>query len=107
MPPLAGEFEPVRRVVTEMGEVGEGDVYWATPPVPGLAAGCVEEAFARGALGVVVAGRRVEPWAGRFVLEVNDSAQKLGDLAAKCGRHGPAGTVVLVAANPQPARRAG
>ncbi len=107
LPPLAGEFEPVRRIVTEMSDVAEGDVYWARPAARGVAAECVEEAYARGALGVVVVGRRVEPWAGRFVLEVNDSEQKLVDLAARCGREGPAGTVVLAPLSPRPARRAG
>ena len=37
------------------------------------AAHFAEEAFIRGAAGVVASGRRVEPWAGRWVLEVEDS----------------------------------
>lgn len=102
MPPLAGEFEPVRRIVAEMGEVTEGDVYWALPR-PGKAdAQYIEEAFSRGALGVVVDGRRVEPWAGRFVLEVKDTERNLYDVAAWCRRHYTGMVVAVVQATRQP-----
>ncbi len=86
MPPLGGESEPVRRIVTAMNEVTEGDVYWALRSREDATAACIEEAFSRGALGVVVAGRRVEPWAGRFVLEVKDAEQKLAYVVARCRR---------------------
>ncbi|MCH7729576.1 MAG: hypothetical protein IH991_24325, partial [Planctomycetes bacterium] len=70
LPPLGGELEPIGRVVVNCDDVRQGDVFW------GLAndsAHLAEAAFARGAAGVVVAGRDLEPWAGMFSIKVADT----------------------------------
>jgi UDP-N-acetylmuramoyl-tripeptide--D-alanyl-D-alanine ligase len=79
MPPLGGDLEPVGRFAIDSRSVQPGDVFWglSTQPDRGNLA---EEAFARGALGVVVSGRRVEPWAGRFSIEVDDPKWALWQL---------------------------
>lgn len=81
LPPLAGPYEPVRRVVVESREVGPGDVYWGltTPGYDG--SHLAEDALLRGALGVIVSGRHVEPWAGRFTILVPDANRALIELA--------------------------
>jgi UDP-N-acetylmuramyl pentapeptide synthase len=83
LPPLAGPFEPVRRIVVESRLAKPGDVYWGLI-VPGLdGALLAEDAYLRGAFGVVVSGRHVEPWAGRFSIQVQDANLALAELAAE------------------------
>lgn len=79
MPPLGGELQPLGRVVVDCREIRPGDVYWSLER-DNLDAGLPEEAFARAALGVVTAGRRVEPWAGKFAIQVDDSQAALKQL---------------------------
>jgi UDP-N-acetylmuramyl pentapeptide synthase len=87
LPPLAGEYEPVRRIVVECQEVAPGDVYWGLVR-PGFdGSRLADTAFMRGALGVVVGGRHVEPWAGRFSIVVPDANGALKQLA-QCLRAG-------------------
>lgn len=78
LPPLGGELEPLGAVVVDCERVAQGDTYWELDCESG--ASRADEAFARGALGVVVSGRRVEPWAGTFSLEVDDTRAALGRL---------------------------
>ncbi|MEQ8787544.1 MAG: Mur ligase family protein [Pirellulaceae bacterium] len=80
MPPLGGDLEPIGRLAIDSRTVAAGELFWglATPPD---AANLPEEAFARGAQGVVVAGRRVAPWAGTFSIEVDDAKWALWQLA--------------------------
>ena len=92
MPPLGGELEPVSRVVVDSRDVREGDVFWAMPGGEFYA----EDAFTRGALGVVAAGRHVEPWAGKFSMRVDDTKWSLWQLAASM-RRSFAGEVIAVA----------
>lgn len=73
MPPLAGLFEPVGRVVVDLREVRNRDVLWMFDSQSRHAGYQADDAFSRGALGVVVAGRRIEPWAGKFCVNVADS----------------------------------
>jgi UDP-N-acetylmuramyl pentapeptide synthase len=73
LPPLAGTAEPIRRIVLDHREVEPGDVFWAITAPRYVGARRAEAAFLRGALGVVVSGRHVEPWAGRFSLRVLDA----------------------------------
>jgi UDP-N-acetylmuramyl pentapeptide synthase len=94
LPPLDGDLAPFGRIVTEIEHVTDGDVYWPVPRSNEATAGFVEGAFSRGAQGVVVSGRRVEPWAGRFVLEVADAEACLFELAA-WSRLRWTGTVVI------------
>jgi UDP-N-acetylmuramyl pentapeptide synthase len=77
MPPLAGVLEPIRRVIVESSGARPGDVFWATSG-PGYDGACsAEEAFTRGALGVVTSTRKVAPWAGKFMLRVADANEAL------------------------------
>lgn len=81
MPPLAGDCEPIGRVAAKLADVQAGDVFWdlgrRNPHSPEF----LDEAYSRGALGVVTAGRQAEPWAGRFALHVEDAAWSLWQLA--------------------------
>ncbi|MFO0869748.1 MAG: Mur ligase family protein [Pirellulales bacterium] len=85
MPPLGGELEPLGRVVVDCGQVQPGDVFWSLEREAGRE-DLPEEAFARSALGVVTSGRRVEPWAGKFAIQVDDSRAALRQLvrAVRC-----------------------
>ena len=71
----------VGRVVADSREVQQDEVFWGLVGC-GSRAHFAEEAFVRGAAGVVVSGRRVEPWAGRWSLEVDDPQEALWELAA-------------------------
>ena len=96
MPPLGGEIEPVGRLAVDSGALRPGEVFWALPQ-PGQDAACsAQEALARGAAGVVVAGRRVEPWAGTFSIEVDDAKWALWQLA-RATRGKLRGNVVAIA----------
>lgn len=79
LPPLGGELEPIANIVLDVARLRNGDVYWSLPsgtaPFP-------EEAYLRGALGVVVPGREIEPWAGKFSVRVEDGLTALRTLAA-------------------------
>jgi hypothetical protein len=77
MPPLAGTLEPVRRIVLDIAHVHPSDVFWQLGSRNGMALVEVQQAFCRGALGAVVEWPGIEPWAGKFVLEVRDSAAAL------------------------------
>jgi UDP-N-acetylmuramoyl-tripeptide--D-alanyl-D-alanine ligase len=48
---------------------------------------CVAEAFRLQAAGAVVAGQRVAPWAGKYVLQVEDAHWALWQLATWCRKH--------------------
>lgn len=87
LPPLAGPFEPVRRIVVDCRQVRPGDVYWALTARHDQGAFRAEEAYLRGALGVVVSGRHVEPWAGKFSLRVPDANAALVRFASLASRH--------------------
>ena len=87
LPPLAGDYQPIRRIVIDSRQVQTGDVYWEVET--GLdgrstTTSRAEHALIRGALGAVVVGRRVEPWAGRFVLYVDDAIERLVSLIRCC-----------------------
>ena len=96
MPPLGGELEPLGRFVSEDQPIGPGDVVFV-----GLgrrdcgSRSMPDEFYARGALGVVISGRQVEPWAGRFSLCVDDTPRALARLA-RWTRRRFSGTLVTV-----------
>src|SRR4051812_12430096 len=81
MPPCDGEATSLGRVVTDSRTVEAGDVFWGLPGSCHDGSHFAEEALIRGASGVVTSGRRVEPWAGRWSLEVADSHASLWRLA--------------------------
>lgn len=75
MPPLAGAWVQVPRIVLEASLVEAGDLFW-----------CLDDdrcdadlAYLRGAVGVVSAGRAV-PWPGTFSLQVPDAVSALDRL---------------------------
>jgi UDP-N-acetylmuramyl pentapeptide synthase len=86
MPPQGGHLEPLGRVVVDSREISEGDTFWALPGAKSNGAHYVEDAFLRAAAGAVVAGRFVEPWAGKYCIHVNNTNQALFQLArwARC-----------------------
>ena len=73
MPPLGGGFEPTGRIVIDSNLVSPGDLYWALDGFGHNGSSYTQQAFVSGAQGVVLAARRVEPWAGKFCIEVADS----------------------------------
>ena len=93
LPPLDGEMQSVDRIVTDSRLVQPGDVYWAATKWDDDGA---EMAYARGAIGVVVSGHRVEPWAGKFCIQVDDANQALWQFG-QWVRDMFSGTFVLVA----------
>jgi len=95
MPPIHGSSTPLGRVVTDSRKVEPGDVFWGLAGQRHDGSEFAEEALARGASGVVVAGRIVQPWAGRWSLEVPDTQLALWELASYCRGRFP-GRVVAV-----------
>ena len=73
MPPLGGGYEPTGRIVIDSNSVLPGDIYWALDGVGHNGSSYTQQAFANGAQGCVVAGSGVEPWAGKFCIDVADS----------------------------------
>ena len=92
MPPLDGEYQPIRRIVPDCRQAHTGDVVlWCgefsrsfdLPDGGPVDSGCfLEEAFSRGALGVI-ADRRITPWPGRFCLQVDDPREALSRIAER------------------------
>jgi UDP-N-acetylmuramoyl-tripeptide--D-alanyl-D-alanine ligase len=80
MPPLGGDLEPIGRLSVDSRTVAPGEVFWGLS-AQADPANLPEEAFARGAKGVVVEGRRVTPWPGTFSVEVDDAKWALWQVA--------------------------
>jgi UDP-N-acetylmuramoyl-tripeptide--D-alanyl-D-alanine ligase len=95
LPPLGGPWEPVGCVVTDAQKVQPGDVLLVLSQGQQRYAGSIELAFERGALGVI-AQRRIEPWAGRFSIHVDD-AQRVAWQLARAARERFGGRVIAVA----------
>jgi len=98
MPPVDGDATPLGRIVTHCRQIAPGDVYWDLRNDRFGRRGGAEVAFAQGAAGVVVSGQRAAPWAGRFVLHVDDSLRALWQLASVM-RYRFAGSVIAVGSN--------
>src|SRR6266496_2165739 len=82
MPPREGELAQVGPIVTDSRRVQADTVFWGLQGARFDGACFAEDALVRGAAGVVVAGREVEPWAGRWSLSVDDTLAALWRLAA-------------------------
>ncbi len=82
MPPTAGDATLVGPVVTDSREVQPEEVFFGLAGARFHGGQFAEEAFVRGAAGAVTSGRRIEPWAGCWSLEVPDAKQALWRLAA-------------------------
>jgi UDP-N-acetylmuramoyl-tripeptide--D-alanyl-D-alanine ligase len=82
MPPRHGETTHVGPVVTDSRRVQADMVFWGLPGSKFDGACFAEDALVRGASGVVVSGRMVEPWAGRWSLQVENGLDALWNVAA-------------------------
>ena len=79
MPPREGDLLPIKQIRFDAQRIEPGDVFWCL-----VADACdAELAMLRGAAGVVIACRQIEPWPGRFSLEVGDSVEALERLVAE------------------------
>jgi UDP-N-acetylmuramoyl-tripeptide--D-alanyl-D-alanine ligase len=95
LPPRHGELARVRHVVTDSRQVRQGDIFWGLPGTRLDGSHFAIEAYARGAEGVIVGRKYVQPWPGCWSLEVADSQRALEQLAA-WNRRRHAGRVVAV-----------
>ncbi|MHB1035835.1 MAG: UDP-N-acetylmuramoyl-tripeptide--D-alanyl-D-alanine ligase [Pirellulales bacterium] len=94
--PLAeGIASPIARIVTDSRQVQPGDVFFALSGSRLDGADFAEEAYLRGAAGVVSAKKPRLPWAGRWGVCVEDAQAALWRLAA-WKRRRFRGTVVAV-----------
>lgn len=80
LPPRDGELARVGRIVTDSREIKAGDVFWGLNGARFQGADFAEEAYTRGASGVVV-DRYVQPRPGCWSLEVADAQQALVNFA--------------------------
>ncbi|HEX4146355.1 MAG TPA: UDP-N-acetylmuramoyl-tripeptide--D-alanyl-D-alanine ligase [Pirellulales bacterium] len=81
LPPPAGEAAPVGRIVIDSRQVEPGDTFWGLAGARHNGGSFAEDAYARRAAGVVVAGRYVQPAPACWSLEVDDAAAALTRLA--------------------------
>ncbi len=93
--PRDGEATKIGRVVTDSRAVAPGETFWGLAGPKHDGSLFAEQAFEAGAAGVVVAGRYVKPWPGRWSLEVDAGDASLARLAA-WNRAAFAGRVVAV-----------
>ncbi len=82
MPPREQDLVNIPRITTDSRRVEQGDLFWAIRGENHDGTNFADEAFARGAAGVLVADRHIEPWAGCFTLQVPDTMLALWQLAA-------------------------
>lgn len=80
LPPLDGDLEAIGGFALDSRRAQAGDVFWGLRGERLDGSHFAEDAFARGALGAVVSGRRLEPWAGTFSIEVEDTHWALWEL---------------------------
>lgn len=95
LPPRDGESARIGRIVTDTRQLAPGDVFWGLVGQRYDGSDFAAEAYERGASGVVVAGRYVQPWPGRWSLEVDNGLEALTRLAA-WNRQRFSGTVIAV-----------
>ena len=95
LPPLAGELEPLRRIVTDIPSTKLGDVFVILDKNPCRHSIIANEAFDLGAFGVMMTPGRIEPWAGRFILDVRDPRAALLQLVARCPESARGATFIL------------
>ena len=84
-PPLYGLATVTHRIVFIPQAIQCGTVFWDLSPLCCASMCFPEEAFSRGAVGVI-SGRRMEPWAGQFAIQVTDHARSL-QIARQLARH--------------------
>ena len=74
LPPFDGLATTAKRVVFSPCAAQPGTLFWDLPTFPSASMCFPEEAFLRGATGVI-SPRRIEPWAGRYAIQVTDLAR--------------------------------
>jgi hypothetical protein len=74
LPPLDGLATTAERVVFTPHAAQPGTLFWDLSTFPSASIYFPEEAFLRGATGVI-SPRRIEPWAGRYAIQVTDLAR--------------------------------
>jgi UDP-N-acetylmuramoyl-tripeptide--D-alanyl-D-alanine ligase len=79
--PRDGEAARISRIVSDTRQLAPGDVFWGLAGTRFDGSDFAAEAYERGAIGVVVAGRYVQPWPGRWSLQVDDGLAALTRLA--------------------------
>ena len=77
LPPLDGKFSVVGRVCLDIRVLEEGDVFWSIEGFENSGRAHIEEAFLKGAAGVVADNYHGTPWPGRWVVHVKDSGYAL------------------------------
>src|SRR4029434_6512930 len=92
MPPVAGEWTTIARIVLDSRLVKAGDLFWRLPGVPWQTAGSTQHALFRGAAGIVAPAANVSPWPGTYCLEVENPVAALERLvnwldAESAGKH--------------------
>jgi hypothetical protein len=80
MPPLDGQWTPVGRFALDSRLVEAGDVFWRLPGLPGQTACSPQHAMFRGASGVVGLPDTLQPWPGRFCLEIENPLAALAQV---------------------------
>ncbi|HET6882458.1 MAG TPA: UDP-N-acetylmuramoyl-tripeptide--D-alanyl-D-alanine ligase [Pirellulales bacterium] len=86
---------PLGRVVIDSRDVTPGDVFWALPGKRVNGCDFAEQAFERGASGVVSESMAVSPPVGRWALAVDDALRAMWQMAAEQRRRF-AGQVIAV-----------
>lgn len=81
LPPRHEDLAQVGRIVTDSRQVAAGDVFWGLVGPNHDGAAFADEAYTRGAAGVVT-NRYIQPQPGRWSLEVADGLAALTQLAA-------------------------
>ncbi|MEX2111847.1 MAG: Mur ligase family protein, partial [Pirellulales bacterium] len=94
LPPRHGEAALVRGIVTDSRQVRKGSIFWGLAGTRFDGAAFAEDAFSRGAAGVVV-GRYAQPWPGCWSLQVDNPQQSLEQLS-HWNRRRMSGRVVAV-----------
>jgi UDP-N-acetylmuramyl pentapeptide synthase len=90
MPPLAGQWAAIERIVFESRLVEPGDLFWRLPVATFQLPGSAQHALLRGAAGLVVGAGEVAAWPGTFCLEVDDPVSALERLEEWLRLQGPA-----------------
>ena len=85
LPPLDGLATTAERVVFTPQAAQPGTLFWDLSTFSSASIYFPEEAFLRGATGVI-SPRRIEPWAGRYAIQVTDLA-RAEKVACQLARH--------------------
>jgi UDP-N-acetylmuramyl pentapeptide synthase len=93
MPPVTGEWTPVRRIAFDSRLVEPGDLFWRLPACSWQTACSIQHALFRGAAGTVAPEELAAAWPGTYCLAVENPVTALARLIDWFGETGdfPAG----------------